>query len=146
VADKTRTEIATFPSRHVGISIRCPPDRVYAFASNPENLPKWASGLANGVSRLSDGSWSASSPMGPLTIRFAPPNPFGIMDHDVTLPSGKTFYNPMRVFANGTGSEVVFTLYRLDGMTDAQFETDAATIKKDLEMLKRLLEMTMKKT
>jgi hypothetical protein len=33
------------------------------------------------------------------------------LDHDVTLPSGETLSNPMRVVPNGTGSEVVFTLF-----------------------------------
>ncbi len=132
----------TYPSRNIGVSIQCPPTRVYAFASNPENLPQWASGLASGV-RTEGGAWVADSPMGKVTIRFAKENEFGVLDHDVTLPSGDTFYNPMRVFANGDGSEVIFTLYRLSGVTDDAFEHDAATIQKDLEKLKAALEKTM---
>ena len=61
-------------------------------------------------------------------------------DHDVTLPDGRTFTNPLRVLADGSGCEVVFTLRRQPDMTDEAFEADAAAIRTDLETLKRLLE------
>jgi len=60
----------------------------------------------------------AESPMGPVVIAFVPSNDHGVLDHDVTLPSGETVHNPMRVIAAGGGSEVVFTLRRAPGMTD----------------------------
>jgi hypothetical protein len=63
-----------------------------------------------------------------------------VLDHDVTLPSGETVHNPMRVLANGDGSEVVFTLYRRPAVSDAEYEADAAAVAADLERLKALLE------
>jgi hypothetical protein len=36
----------SFKSRHVSISINHAADEVYEFASNPENLPKWAAGIS----------------------------------------------------------------------------------------------------
>ncbi len=45
--------------------------------------------------------------MGRVALAFVPRNDFGVLDHDVTLPSGETVYNPMRVIADGTGCEVV---------------------------------------
>ncbi len=140
MAEKTQLEkIKTFPSFHISVSILCPPDRAYTFASDPANLPKWASGLSGTIQHV-NGEWFAESPMGKIRISFAPVNDFGVLDHDVTLDSGKTFYNPMRVVANGDGCEVIFTLYRLPGVSDEAFSQDAATIKKDLEKLKSLLE------
>lgn len=73
-------------------------------------------------------------------VTFAERNPFGVMDHDVTLASGLTIHNPMRVVPNGTGSEMVFTLIRQPGMSDEQFAEDAAAITSDLKTLKQLLE------
>lgn len=129
----------TFPARHIGIAIDRPAKDVYAYASNPENLPAWASGLASGVAK-DDGFWTADSPLGKITIAFAEDNDFGVLDHDVRLPNGTTFHNPMRVVPNGDGCEVTFTLFRLPGMTDDDFEKDAATVAKDLAMLKTVLE------
>ena len=59
-----------------------------------------------------------------------------MLDHTVTLASGECFDNPMRTFANGEGSEIVFTLFRRTDVDDAAFETDAAAIARDLATLK----------
>lgn len=84
--------------------------------------------------------WVAHSPMGHVKIRFSPANEYGVMDHDVILPSGEINHNSLRVVANGTGSEVIFTLYRLPRMSNADYVQDAAMIKSDLAALKSLLE------
>jgi hypothetical protein len=112
---------------------------VYAFASEPANLPRWASGLSSGIEEI-DGEWVAESPMGRVRVALTARNDLGVLDHDVTLPSGETVHNPMRVLANGDGSEVVFTLYRRPGVSDAEYEADAAAVAADLERLKALLE------
>lgn len=129
----------TFKSRHVNISISRSADKVYDFVSNPQNLPLWAGGLSGSIKNV-NGEWVAESPMGTVKIRFADKNGFGILDHDVTLPSGETFHNPMRVISNGDGSELVFTLYQRTGMSDGDFEKDEQQIKTDLARLKTLIE------
>ncbi len=127
-----------FPSRHIAVTINRPAKDVYAYAANPENLPAWATGL--GPVKEIDGKWVSEMDIGSVTIAFAEKNSFGILDHDVTLPSGESFYNPMRVFPNGDGCEVTFTLYRQLGTTDEAFEQDGDTITKDLWKLKKILE------
>jgi hypothetical protein len=56
--------------------------------------------------------------MGRVGFAFVEPNEYGVLDHDVTLPSGDIVHNPMGVIPDGNGSEVVFTLRRLTTMTD----------------------------
>jgi hypothetical protein len=129
----------TFKSVHISVSIDRPADQVYEFASNPENLPKWAAGLGGSIKNV-DGDWIAESPMGRIKVKFADKNKFGVLDHDVTLPSGAKFYNPMRVFPNNDGSELIFTLYRQPDMSDQMFAEDADAVTKDLRKLKTLLE------
>ena len=58
----------------------------------------------------------------------------------MTLPSGEVVHNPMRVIPDGDGCEVVFTLRRQDGVSDDDFERDAAAVAADLRTLKQLLE------
>jgi uncharacterized protein YndB with AHSA1/START domain len=127
-------------SRHISIEIDRSPSDVYEFASDPANLPLWASGIGDSIA-LVDGDWVVDSPTGRFTIAFAPRNDLGVLDHDVTLASGEHFYNPMRVIEYGDGSEVVFTLRHAPDQSDEAFETDAATIVFDLATLKRLLEV-----
>jgi hypothetical protein len=128
-----------FPSKHISVTIERVAAEVYAFVSDPRNLPQWAAGLSGSIEQV-NGEWIADSPMGAVKVALADPNEFGILDHDVTLPSGETVRNPMRVVGNDAGSDVVFTLFRRPGMSEADFEADAATVHDDLLRLKGLLE------
>lgn len=49
-------------------------------------------------------------------------------------------HNPLRVLKNGEGSEFVFALYRLPGVSDHDFDRNAALVREDLERLRALLE------
>jgi hypothetical protein len=124
---------------HVSVSIDRPAADVYAFVSDPANVPAWATGLAGTITRVGD-DWIADSPLGKVKVRFADKNAFGVLDHDVTLPSGVTLRNPMRVIPNDRGSEVVFTLFRRPGVSEAKFADDATWVARDLRALKALLE------
>lgn len=125
--------------RHISVSIDRPPGEVYAFASNPANLPQWATGLSGSIRKI-NGEWIADAPAGKVKIRFAARNEFGILDHEVTLESGVKIYVPMRVIANNKGSEISFTLMRQPEMSDEKFAEDARWVEKDLGKLKALLE------
>jgi hypothetical protein len=127
-------------SRQISEHIERPMREVYEYASNPANLPAWAAGLGGSI-ELIDGRWVAQSPMGEVTVTFASPNDYGVLDHDVTLPSGTSVYNPMRVIADGESRcEVVFTLRRQPDMSDEDFARDAEAVAADLATLKRLME------
>lgn len=121
------------------IEIEATPERVYAFAANPANMPHWAPGFVKSVAQV-DGAWVIESSLGPVRIAFAPANPFGVLDHVVTLPSGESFNNPMRVVPAGAGSLLSFTLFQQAGTSDADFAHDAATVEGDLQTLKHVAE------
>ena len=129
----------TYEARYVGVSIDRPPNEVYAFVSNPENLPKWATGVGESI-KHANGEWVVDSPMGTVKLRFAERNELGVLDHDVTLESGETVHSPIRVVPNGEGSEVTFILFRQPDLSDEKFAEDAGWVQKDLRILKDLLE------
>jgi Polyketide cyclase / dehydrase and lipid transport len=122
-------------SRHIERSAAA----VSAFASDPRHLPQWAAGLSSSVD-LVDGQWRTQSPMGPVSVRFAPPNDEGILDHTVVLPDGETVHNRLRVRPDGEGCVVTFTLSRRPGMSEEDLAADAAAVRQDLDRLKALLE------
>jgi hypothetical protein len=128
-------------SRHLSVWIDRPVDEVYAYASDPANVPEWATGLGRSVEKTDEG-WFAESPMGRVGFALAPRNEFGILDHDVTLPSGEVVYNPVRVIAGegGGACEVVFSLRRRPGVSDEEFAQDADAVAADLTRLKRVVE------
>ena len=127
------------PTRLLHVTIERSVKDVYRFVANPENLPKWASGLGKGI-RLIDGLWFADTPQGQLEVRFAPANDLGVLDHEVVLASGASVVIPMRAVANGDGCELTFTLFRQPEMSDEKFNEDTAWVTRDLEALKTLLE------
>ena len=127
-------------SEHIGVTIERPVEVVYAFAADPSNLPRWAAGLSAAIAEDSDGRWIADSPMGKVVVEFAPRNAYGVLDHIVTLESGERVDNPVRVVANGGGSDVVVTVRKRSGMSRDDFARDVAAVRADLEKLKQLLE------
>ena len=126
-------------SLHLSTHIARSAAEVYAFVADPANLPQWAAGLSGSIEQR-DGRWFADSPMGDVEVRFVEENPYGVLDHDVTLPDGTTVTNPMRVVADDDGCEVVFTVRRAVGATDAELQADAAAVRADLATLKQLLD------
>jgi hypothetical protein len=112
---------------------------VYAFTSPPEAFPTWASGLGKPL-RHEGAMWVFEGSEGAVTVRFSDPNIYGVLDHYVLLPDGNEIYVPLRVIANGSGSDVQFTLFRVPGMTDEKFAADAQWVERDLNKLKGLLE------
>ena len=126
-------------SRHISCVIAATPDRVYDFAADPDNLPKWAEGLAKADVKRDGDDLVVESPMGVVRVRFVPRNAYGVVDHDVTLPSGTTVKNPLRVIAHPEGAEVIFTIRQLE-LTDDDFDRDCQMVAADLANLKRILE------
>lgn len=122
----------------VSVRIAIDPQTVYRYTSDPANLPVWAPGFVKSIERQGV-NWIAETTLGQVTFRFAAANGFGVLDHDVDLPTG-SFHNPMRVIPNGAGSEVLFTLTQLPGVSDEQFEQDMNTVRADLNKLRTVLE------
>jgi hypothetical protein len=129
----------TSESLHISERIGLPADEVYEYAVDPANLPEWAPGLGSAVETV-DGQWYVETPTGRVAFAFAERNAYGVLDHEVTLSSGEVIYNPMRVVRDGDGCEAVFTLRRLPGVSDEEFERDAKAVAADLARLKKIVE------
>lgn len=126
-------------SKTITISINAAPVKVYAFASNPANLPRWIPSFVRSVAVV-NGEWVIQTPEGPATWRFVEKNEFGVLDHTIRLASGLEIFNPMRVVPNGAGSEVVFILFQRPNVSDEEYAEDAKAVESDLQMLKRVME------
>jgi len=126
-------------TRTISISINRNWNGVYEAMWRPEDCPKWASGLSKS-SLAKDGEvWKAEGPEGTITIKFTDHNVFGVMDHYVDVGIGPEIYIPLRIIPNGDGAEVLLTLFRQPGMSDAKFEADAEWVERDLLSLKALV-------
>lgn len=127
-------------TRHVTTIIDRPAAEVYDFVRDPQNLPRWAAGLGGTDVQHEVEQWSMNTPMGRVLISFVPENPYGVLDHSVTLPTGESTLNPMRVISvDDQRSEVIFSLRRA-AMSEDEFEADADAVAEDLVELKEILE------
>lgn len=126
-------------SRTISVSIGCGPQKAYAYLSDPQNLPAWAPGLCTAIERVGE-DWIASTPQGPVSVRFVGQNALGVLDHSVRADPEAEVLNPMRVVPNGSGCELMFTLFQRPGMTDEQFAADADLVEADLDRARAILE------
>jgi hypothetical protein len=124
--------------RTIGVSIARGPDQVHDFLANPENFPRWSEFIT--AIKPAGNGWLATTPQGQVRMRFMPPNEFRVLDHWVEVNDTLTVHMPVRVLPNGEGSEVIFSVFRLAGLTDQQFEDDVGMVRRDLASLKRVLE------
>ena len=126
-------------SKTVSISINCKPEKIYKFASDLRNFPEWAKTFCRAVKK-SKGKWIVETPQGPVVIRLAKKNGFGILDHYISPSAGVEVFVPVRVVPNASGSEVIFTVFQQANMTNESFKNDIALVEKDLKRLKRVME------
>jgi hypothetical protein len=129
--------LGPFPARTVTATIDRSPDDVYAFVSNPENFPHWS--FIETVRQDGD-AFTVTTPDGSAQLRFGEQNELGVLDHYVRVSPELEVYSPMRVIANGRGSEVLFTVFRLEGMSEETFARDVHMVETDLRKLKQVLE------
>jgi hypothetical protein len=130
----------TLQSRTFSIPIDCQLAKAYEFVSDPANLPKWAKAFCKSVKKSGD-DWIMETPQGPMKVRFAKKNALGVLDHYVNPTPEIEVFVPMRVLPNGSGSEVIFTLFRLPEMSDEKFAEDIGMVERDLQTLKNVLEV-----
>ena len=133
------TPTITVESRAITVRIDRPFDKAYEFLVDPANWNQWAFGLGRNIRRSQD-VWIADSDGGVARVQFTPQNSFGVVGHTVIRPSGHRVYVPMRLIANSSGCELLFTLFREPNTSDAHFASDAGFVQRDLNGLKRLLE------
>lgn len=128
-------------SRTLSVEIAAAPDTVYAFVRDPVQLPVWAAGICQSVT-VEGNVWRVETggALGMVQLAFCADNPYGVLDHTVTLADGMAVLNPVRVIANGDGSELLFTVFQTPGMSDEQFVRDVQAVRRDLHALKTLLE------
>ncbi len=116
---------------------------VYDFLADPLNFSKWAANPDSGMDPLGGSDWVIDVPRGKVVIRFSPINTFGVLDYQ-TFPRGADGgpVTPVRLYANGDGSELLLTWFQRPGVSDEAFVSDVEWVTSDLTRLKSLLEST----
>jgi hypothetical protein len=123
----------------IHVSILAPPKQVVDFLADVNHWKTWAPWV-RAVERSSGRDWTLDTDTGPMHLRFVEPNSLGVLDHTVTLASGVSIYNSMRVLANGSGSELVMFVFQTPPASGEQFEQDVQAVRDDFARIKKVLE------
>lgn len=127
-------------SRTITLHIEQPVEKVYAFCAEPANFPKWAVLASPRFEHQHGLVWLADTVMGERLIEFVPHNRFGVLDHAIYKPGEVPMFMPLRVVANGDGTDLIYTFFKRPGMSDEQLASTMEWIESDLWGLKSLLE------
>src|SRR5689334_2321441 len=137
----TTTEMNVYRAEAVHVSILAPPRQVVDFLADVHNWKTWAPWV-RGVAKSSDRDWTIETDGGAMHLRFVESNSVGVLDHTVTLASGVSVYNSMRVSPNGGGSELVMIVLQTPPATSEEFERDVQAVRDDFARIKKVLEAT----
>ena len=74
-------------SRTRTVSVACAADQLYQFVSNPANFPTWVTSFVRSA-RQTEAGWILDTTEGDFGIAFTPENPYGVLDHVVTVAPG----------------------------------------------------------
>ena len=123
------------------VTIDAPPDTVFSFVADPENLPRWAVGFCRSIRQDGDtGRWIAGTAQGEIPIRFDSDERAGTIDFYFN-PTAKLEVGAFsRVIPNGAGSEYIFTQFQVAGMTAEIFEAQVRALTEELQVLRGIIQ------
>ena len=120
--------------------IEVSPKGLFEFLAAPENLPKWAVKFCHTIRPKDKKWWSVQGCMGEIPIRYEADRNSGVIDYHVSTPNGEVVI-PTRVVPVGTGAAYIFTQFQPPDMPDETFRGQVESLKEELRILKRLMEL-----
>ncbi len=121
----------------MSVVLPAPKQRVFAYLSKPENLPRWATEFAAEF-RTVNGRHRVVTPDGELFFEIQADERTGVIDMLAGPDEGQMAVFPARVVGlPGGSSAFLFAMFQLPGLSDAQFEDQHASLLRELENVKR---------
>lgn len=130
-----------FDAKAISVGIARPMQQVYDYLSEPANFASWAFVDDARMVSLGQGEWGVETTVGRRIIKFAPRNDFGILTYQARLSlEDAPHLVPMRVLANGEGTELVYVFLRRPGSSKEAFASLIDWVTADVLVLKSILE------
>jgi len=113
----------------------------FAFLSNIENLPKWATAFCRELKRDAQGRYKVLTPQGEIFFRIVSDAKTGVTDMYGGPAEDQMAYWPARVVDRpGHGSLFIFTAMQYAGVSDAAFATQCDGLKQEFLHIKTLMD------
>ena len=124
-------------ARSVTATFRAPRNEVFGFLADIERLPEWATEFAREL-RVVDGRYTVVNGLGEFVFELHADPESGVIDM-LAGPDGEDLaLFPTRVVGlPDGGSAFTFTMFQAPGMPDELFESQHASLLRELENLER---------
>lgn len=110
-----------------------PPEVVFEYLSNIENLPEWATEFAREL-RFDDGEAKVVNGLGEFVFRIVAERETGVIDMLAGPSADELVLYPTRVVRlPGGRSAFTFTMFQMPGMPEALFDAQHASLLRELE-------------
>ena len=124
----SRTVTAVFPA---------PPERVFGYMADIENLPRWATEFAREM-RVVDGRHVVVNGLGEFVFEIRADEDTGVVDMYAGPTPDAMGVFPTRVVGLPDGSSAyTFTMFQAPDMPDELFESQYESLKREFENLER---------
>jgi hypothetical protein len=125
-------------SRTVTTILDAPKEEVFAYLSQVENLPGWATEFAREL-RYEDGKAKVVNGLGELYFAIDADAETGVIDMYAGPTEAELGLFPTRVVAlPGGASAFTFTMFQAPGMSDDLFESQYRSLLRELENVRAL--------
>ena len=124
-------------SRTVTTILPAPPDRVFAYLSDIENLPLWATEFAREL-KVVDGRHKVVNGLGEFFFEIRADSETGVIDMLAGPDEDRLALFPTRVVPlDEDRSAFTFTMFQLPGQPDEQFESQYASLRREFGNIER---------
>ena len=124
-------------SRTVTTVLPAPPDRVFAYLSDIENLPRWATEFAREL-KIVDGRHKVVNGLGEFFFEIRADERTGVIDMLAGPEADELALFPTRVVALGRDhSAFTFTMFQGPGQSDELFESQYASLLREFVNIER---------
>src|SRR5262245_8104287 len=107
-------------------------EKAFAFLSNIENLPKWATVFCKALERDAHGRYRVLTPRGEIFFRIEADPRTGVIDMYGGPSEDQMAYWPARVVERpGHGSLFIFTAMQYPGVSDEAFEAQCSGLEQE---------------
>ena len=124
-------------SETVTTVLPAPPERVFDYMSDVENLPRWATEFARELRRDGDRSIVRNN-LGELVFEIRADERTGVIDMLAGPSEDELAVFPTRVIGLPDGSSAYsFTMFQGPGMPDELFDSQHASLRREFENIER---------
>jgi len=121
----------------VSTTFQAPRDEVFAYLADVERLPEWATEFARDL-KLVDGRYKVVNGLGEFFFELHADGATGVIDMLAGPDEENLLCFPTRVVSTPAGgSALTFTMFQAPGQPDHQFESQYASLLRELENLER---------